>query len=1679
MGGKKGPEKNRNYEKNRRDRFNNQFVELSKLLPDLNSSIVKLTKAEIIGRTIQYLQNTQIKHKKLEDESEKEKNHIDELQKRVAGLLQIIKELITHLRKFDGNFPASLPFDDFVSFKEAYTKCKRKYNENNENEDTKKAKLNSIENTNPESETNSTIASSTESSIISTTTDTTSLENVPGTASHNTTARVSSVETVPIVQSSGTSAEPPKSVNTTVMNLQTPSVLRLDSNSLILPSANILAVNGLQNTVISPINSSQTLLVNKQITVPTLILMQNSNVFPVCSVQQVAVPQQRSQKLIVPKQSAISTKTTFINKKPIPAVCLYKSTKSENDPSSNNASSSVPIKSKKSRKSKGILVNYPKRKPPIKKKPRTENQKESAECTEPSATATEPSALPTEKDFPALEQFDSNEKSGSNENDTFNMENCYSMNESTFSEGNENSKNYSCSENIFDTNDTQNSNEFNAKNVQFIDFFENSSTRSIENCTENVHSMDSSQYLNPAENTCDKIEKSASNQNVLDMNYKRKENYDDHLNICASNFSSTNISCDGLESNRPKEAELKSTNEKNDSICTSESVNHEKGINSIYHHLPTSCGVSNDSLLMKFVPNGSTSSSSHDCNKNYSQPVTMETNFDNSIMKDVHKNNTTGENVLSKRKSADKEIAPLSIQCNVPENKSISKELSLSLMDEKKHYDNDSSFDEFSNDLFTSLQVPASGQNTDSISPTAAFLLTFPLVSSCKNTDLLPEHEHEDDNVHTTATTSTTILQIGNLESPPTLLFTSSKYSNRETQKAVGDKLNFSCNKPDESYSATFCHSTVSNSLVNDSNSAENSSTSLKEKLRESCKENDIGKQYLPIGRSDGYNFNDVSFGQKNTCVNKDILPVSQNLPFYAPSSTAATFPSYNIFTKYNDIAPVTASYHSLGSQPFSVTKSVASDSVSDFNSWATVPPVYSQEIDSLKDKSKRDKWTSTHSFKNKLNDFSANISTFGLSLNDLNTTQLDRPKVDKTKKPQKPNNTKLVNWMTSPDLKNTPDTSSQSHSLTDNFLLQKDDSIGTNTFMNNPGITNVQNNSSAFGNVSYSSTDYFLDNQNYVENQNLTNAKVTYSSSNPTSYSWSPSKSTLPTLPHLDTHNMMIPSTLPTLVGDLALGNSSTSGPIDKIFNNYDLLPKKCAPEVDKTSKRDTCNKNYCKNDRIPVHNEYIKSSSQSTFLSVTQLVDDKDRMPDDKFSGKNISKSNVKIGVTAGIEQACSFDNDLNRDKCNYLRNKENYSTVLKPAESADYSKKAYSNAPVNSSCATNSTKTDISSNESTLKNNHNSNMKCKSKELKYNVNRCLAKENKKESRSAVASSHQKPYDYGIQTQNNATNCDNMLNKAVNPLSNKNSNYSAESLISSSNHQNSCSSQNYFSYDNSNYANCSSNDYSRKRIEPETDASLTNVGYYTNTNYVYPNNFQSFNNYGFSNQCYNNYSSQIQPSGLQKKNQKEDIYNKQDTDWYAPHYNSIVPGDFGNHNKSTDKCKQSFTANKCPAVQKNSVNNSNPQNSKYYNYNASALTNNSTKANCSFNTSYSFSQSSQQCSEITCSAPNYEMKSNRNTAAVNSNNVHTATSLTNFNLSAIFPEINDKHCNQSRPVNTIGNDKKDTNYCNKISMDEMNYNYLIQPSIENNMETVPVYGSTSYQMQHFPDFGNRKSHK
>ncbi|RZF42453.1 hypothetical protein LSTR_LSTR012587 [Laodelphax striatellus] len=64
---------------------------------------------------------------------------------------------------------------------------------------------------------------------------------------------------------------------------------------------------------------------------------------------------------------------------------------------------------------------------------------------------------------------------------------------------------------------------------------------------------------------------------------------------------------------------------------------------------------------------------------------------------------------------------------------------------------------DFSNDIFSSLQVPSGSQHHGSLSPTAAFLDAFPLVSNSKNSELLIDGENNEAVQHA----GETLLQLG------------------------------------------------------------------------------------------------------------------------------------------------------------------------------------------------------------------------------------------------------------------------------------------------------------------------------------------------------------------------------------------------------------------------------------------------------------------------------------------------------------------------------------------------------------------------------------------------------------------------------------------------------------------------------------------------------------------------------------------------------------------------------------------------------------------------------------------------------------------------------------------------------------------------------------------------------
>uniref|UniRef100_A0A1S4J8R1 Uncharacterized protein n=3 Tax=Culex pipiens complex TaxID=518105 RepID=A0A1S4J8R1_CULQU len=84
---KKPSPQNRIWEKERRDRLNQTFDSLAKLLPDYEAT-TQLSKIEILQRTIEHVEKLQDKIKAfLEEQDELLKKHVDELEERLQALI--------------------------------------------------------------------------------------------------------------------------------------------------------------------------------------------------------------------------------------------------------------------------------------------------------------------------------------------------------------------------------------------------------------------------------------------------------------------------------------------------------------------------------------------------------------------------------------------------------------------------------------------------------------------------------------------------------------------------------------------------------------------------------------------------------------------------------------------------------------------------------------------------------------------------------------------------------------------------------------------------------------------------------------------------------------------------------------------------------------------------------------------------------------------------------------------------------------------------------------------------------------------------------------------------------------------------------------------------------------------------------------------------------------------------------------------------------------------------------------------------------------------------------------------------------------------------------------------------------------------------------------------------------
>ncbi|XP_058832227.1 mucin-5AC-like [Topomyia yanbarensis] len=102
---KKPSPQNRIWEKERRDRLNQTFDGLSKLLPDYEPA-TQLSKIEILQRAIEYVEKLQNKIKaSLEERDALLKKHVDELEERLQALIARNEDLAALLKKANINVP--------------------------------------------------------------------------------------------------------------------------------------------------------------------------------------------------------------------------------------------------------------------------------------------------------------------------------------------------------------------------------------------------------------------------------------------------------------------------------------------------------------------------------------------------------------------------------------------------------------------------------------------------------------------------------------------------------------------------------------------------------------------------------------------------------------------------------------------------------------------------------------------------------------------------------------------------------------------------------------------------------------------------------------------------------------------------------------------------------------------------------------------------------------------------------------------------------------------------------------------------------------------------------------------------------------------------------------------------------------------------------------------------------------------------------------------------------------------------------------------------------------------------------------------------------------------------------------------------------------------------------------
>ncbi|KAK5645083.1 hypothetical protein RI129_006383 [Pyrocoelia pectoralis] len=507
---------------------------------------------------------------------------------------------------------------------------------------------------------------------------------------------------------------------------------------------------------------------------------------------------------------------------------------------------------------------------------------------------------------------------------------------------------------------------------------------------------------------------------------------------------------------------------------------------------------------------------------------------------------------------------------------------------------------ELSNDIFSTLQVPIGGQNPESTSPTAAFLLAFPLVSSLTGVKVTEVIEEENsDSRHGTPT----LLQIGTMETTKT---TQSVHAESLTPNLL-NLDNFSFFSGNNFY-PSFDSGPVIDSVKTSSACAKVSevSTKIVEAVTTSSQ---VTSANLPL------------YPTEATVISKPIMSVVSNpfpqqnsvisysKPSLPPPLVTSTYLQNTVPT--NNCSSATRKPTDMQYNPVSIAQCNAFNPFSDFSKPNSYPSFSKSYTDPLYTNSNYN-----YSHHNESN-FNQNVyypSKSSKPNNPYNTSNYSdttynisdsrkrhMPYYNQNKTQTKPNtkSTKSnshpkppINWMTTPDFRSQPSGG--------DYLVPPID-YNPNTF-----YTSSSTHTTYFNTTSsmYPSAEF----QNSIgDNRKAFDSSLPILPTNSSQrnefeenqFSWSPTK--LPQF--LETPHTFVSSTLPTLVGDLALGTAQTQ------FNEQKVEQSKT-----KESSR-----------RSKVHSATY--DNQSNFLSVSQLVENKtDASSSRTTNRRNSGNRNVK---------------------------------------------------------------------------------------------------------------------------------------------------------------------------------------------------------------------------------------------------------------------------------------------------------------------------------------------------------------------------------------------------------------------------------------------------------------------